>query len=66
MQKKSKAKKVTIGKLPTKTKKLTKKDAKAVKGGIIAILIGAKPEKPVPGGTGNATNLVLGKGPIPT
>ncbi len=63
MPKMSKARKVAVGKLPTKTKTLTKKDAKNVKGGIIAILIGAKPEKPAPGA--GDTNIVMGKGPIP-
>jgi hypothetical protein len=38
---------VKVGNLPSKTTKLTNKDAKKVKGGIIAVLIGkAKKEPP--------------------
>ena len=35
-------KRAKVGSLPTKAKKLTSKDARKVKGGIIAVLIGKK------------------------
>jgi hypothetical protein len=37
---------VKVGNLPTKAKKLTNKDAKKVKGGIIAVLIGRAKKEP--------------------
>ena len=45
--KKSSKNRVKVGKIPAKSKKLTTKEAKKVKGGIIAILIGMKAEKPI-------------------
>ena len=42
---KSVKKGVKVGNLPTKAKKLTNKDARKVKGGIIAVLIGRSGKK---------------------
>lgn len=49
---KSAKNRVKVGKLPTRAKNLTTKEAKKVKGGIIAILIGRTEKPPV------STNLM--------
>lgn len=52
----SATKRVKVGNIPAKAKKLTKKDARRVKGGIlIGLLLPAKDPKPVPKSFTNTT-----------